>query len=91
MAVSPQDAAAALKKEKCYGIAKAGKNDCAAEDGSHYCASYSKHDGYGKDWILLPEGTCKRIVGGSLIPTDAAGTFVKNESTSESTEKSAKE
>ena len=29
-------------KEKCYGIAKAGKNDCAAANGSHSCAGQAK-------------------------------------------------
>jgi uncharacterized membrane protein len=49
--------------EKCYGVAKAGKNDCAGA--SHACAGQSKADG-GKEWISLPKGTCERLVGGSL-------------------------
>lgn len=56
------------KKEKCYGIVKAGKNDCSAADGSHSCAGYAKIDASGKDWVLLPEGTCERIIGGSTKP-----------------------
>ncbi len=56
------------EKEKCYGIVKAGKNDCAAADGSHSCAGYAKKDSDGKEWVLLPKGTCERIVGGSLKP-----------------------
>ncbi len=58
----------AVKKEKCYGIVKSGKNDCAAADGSHSCAGLAKNDGDGKEWVLLPAGTCSRIVGASLTP-----------------------
>lgn len=51
--------------EKCYGIAKAGKNDCAGA--SHACAGQSKEGmSLGKEWIKLPKGTCERIEGGSL-------------------------
>jgi uncharacterized membrane protein len=56
------------KKEKCFGLAKAGKNDCAAVSGAHACAGYSKFDASPAEWILLPAGTCNRIVGGSLTP-----------------------
>jgi uncharacterized membrane protein len=52
--------------EKCYGIAKAGKNDCASS--SHSCAGQSKKDADGKEWVKLPMGTCDRIVGGSTSP-----------------------
>ena len=52
--------------EKCYGIAKAGKNDCAAN--GHSCAGQSKADSNGKEWVKLPAGTCERIVGGSTSP-----------------------
>ncbi len=56
------------EKEKCYGIAKAGKNDCAAADGSHSCAGYAKKDADGREWVLFPKGTCDRIVGASDRP-----------------------
>ena len=49
--------------EKCYGIAKPGKNDCAGP--AHACAGQSKATS-GKEWVKLPKGTCERIVGGSL-------------------------
>jgi uncharacterized membrane protein len=53
--------------EKCYGVAKAGKNDCAGA--GHSCAGQSKGaDGSGKEWIEVPKGTCDRLVGGSLTP-----------------------
>ena len=50
--------------EKCYGVSKAGKNDCAGP--AHSCQGLSKKDGDGKEWVKLPKGTCERIVGGSL-------------------------
>ena len=51
-------------KEKCFGIAKAGKNDCAAS--AHSCAGQSKQDASAKEWLYVPKGTCERIAGGSL-------------------------
>lgn len=49
--------------EKCYGVAKAGKNDCAAN--GHACAGQSKSASNAKEWVKLPKGTCDRLVGGS--------------------------
>lgn len=51
--------------EKCYGVAKAGKNDCAAN--GHSCAGQSK-SADPKEWVSLPKGTCDRLVGGNLTP-----------------------
>jgi uncharacterized membrane protein len=53
------------KAEKCYGIAKAGKNDCAST-GANSCGGSSKVSGDKKAWIYVPAGYCERIVGGSL-------------------------
>ena len=53
-----------FKAEKCYGIAKAGKNDCASA-GNNSCGGTSKRDGDKKAWVFVPEGYCDRIVGGS--------------------------
>jgi uncharacterized membrane protein len=50
--------------EKCYGVAKAGKNDCAGA--AHACAGQSKTNAGAKEFIKLPKGTCERVVGGSL-------------------------
>ncbi len=58
--------APAFKSEKCYGVAKAGKNDCQTSNSS--CAGTSRRDNQGDAWIYLPAGTCERIVGGSLEP-----------------------
>lgn len=51
--------------EKCYGIAKAGANDCAST-GNHSCAGTSKLDADPASWVYVPEGYCERIVGGTL-------------------------
>jgi uncharacterized membrane protein len=52
------------KTEKCYGVAKAAKNDCAGA--AHACAGQSKADASPKEFITVPKGTCERLVGGSL-------------------------
>ena len=52
------------KAEKCYGITKAGKNDCAST-GNNSCGGTSKVNADPKAWIYVPEGYCERIVGGS--------------------------
>ncbi len=46
--------------EKCYGVALAGKNDCAAGAGTT-CAGTSKVDYQGNSWKLVPAGTCTSI------------------------------
>ena len=51
------DAAPAADKEKCYGVALKGKNDCAAGPGTT-CAGTSKVDYQGNAWKLVPVGTC---------------------------------
>lgn len=53
-----------FKFEKCYGVAKAGQNDCQTATTS--CAGTSKTDMQGDAWIYLPEGTCLKVAGGSL-------------------------
>jgi uncharacterized membrane protein len=55
------------KAEKCYGIAKAGKNDCAST-GNNSCGGTSKLNADPKAWVYVPEGYCDRIVGGSKTP-----------------------
>lgn len=49
--------------EKCYGVTKAGKNDCQTANSA--CAGTSKHDAQKDAWIFLPKGTCDKIVGAS--------------------------
>lgn len=52
--------AKAKPMEKCYGISKAGKNDCAAGPGTS-CAGTSTRDYQGNAWKLVPKGTCLSI------------------------------
>lgn len=47
-------------KEKCYGVAKAGKNDCAAGPGTS-CAGTSTSDYQGNAWKLVDAGSCETI------------------------------
>lgn len=54
-----------MDAEKCYGVAEAGKNDCAAGPGTT-CAGTSTLDGQTNAWILVPTGTCEKLVNGSL-------------------------
>jgi len=65
-AATPACAADKTDQEKCYGVAKAGKNDCAA--GTHSCAGQAKTSGDGHDFVAVPKGTCERLNGGSLTP-----------------------
>ncbi len=65
VALAPVASAADSKLEKCYGVAKAQQNDCAAGPGTS-CAGSSTSDGQKNAWMYLPEGSCEKIVGGSL-------------------------
>jgi uncharacterized membrane protein len=49
--------------EKCYGVARAGKNDCAA--GDHSCAGHSTKDFDKASFVSLPAGACAKLAGGS--------------------------
>jgi uncharacterized membrane protein len=50
-------------KEKCYGIAKAGQNDCANLSGSHSCAGQSKVSDDANEWKYVKKGECKTMKG----------------------------
>ena len=56
----------AADSEKCYGVAAAGKNDCATATSS--CAGTSKVDSQGDAFIAVPAGLCAKLAGGSLEP-----------------------
>ena len=57
---------AAQEKEKCYGIAKMGQNDCANLAGTHDCAGKSKVDMASGEWKYVAKGTCKDMKGMSM-------------------------
>ena len=61
-----QAAAQDKGKEKCYGIAKAGQNDCANLSGSHSCAGQAKVDNDKGEWKYVAAGTCKSMNGMSM-------------------------
>jgi uncharacterized membrane protein len=54
----------AAETEKCYGIAQAGKNDCAGP--GHSCAGQSHVSQAATDFVSVPVGTCEKLVGGTL-------------------------
>ncbi|RAI40255.1 DUF2282 domain-containing protein [Rhodoplanes roseus] len=64
-------AAQGADKEKCYGVALKGQNDCAAGPGTT-CAGTSKVDYQGNAWKLVAKGTCTTMTTpkgmGSLMP-----------------------
>ncbi len=56
--------------EKCYGVVKAGKNDCSTKAGKHGCAGMAKTDADPNEWVKLPSGLCEKLVGGSLAESN---------------------
>jgi uncharacterized membrane protein len=60
-------AQAAEPVEKCFGVAKAGKNDCQTATSS--CAGTSKRDAQKDAWLSVPKGVCEKIIGGTLTST----------------------
>jgi uncharacterized membrane protein len=52
--------------EKCYGVVKAGQNDC--QTSTHSCAGTATADNQGDSWIYVPAGICAKLTGGSMEP-----------------------
>lgn len=50
--------------EKCAGIVKAGQNDCGTS--KHACQGQATADGDSDEWVYVPEGTCAKLVGGTV-------------------------
>ncbi|QZD94472.1 DUF2282 domain-containing protein [Qipengyuania gelatinilytica] len=71
LAATPAAAQGKPAMEKCYGVAKAGENDCAAGPGTS-CSGTSTRDYQGNAWKLVKKGTCENIETpkgkGSLTP-----------------------
>ena len=65
--------AQAASKEKCYGVAMAGQNDCANLSGTHSCAGQSSLDNDFGEWKLVAKGTCEDL--GGLLKADAKKKF----------------
>ena len=70
LAATPLASAASAKadQEKCYGIAKAGQNDCATANGAHSCAGQSKVDNGPHEWKYVAKGTCEKAGGKMAAP-----------------------
>ena len=58
--------AAGAEKEKCFGMAKANKNDCAAK--GHSCAGQAKKDNDPAEWKYVAKGTCVQMGGKTEAP-----------------------
>jgi uncharacterized membrane protein len=58
-------------KEKCFGIAKAGQNDCASVMGTHSCAGQAKTDHSPTEWKYVAKGTCAKAGGSTAMPMGA--------------------
>lgn len=54
--------------QKCYGIAKAGENNCATASGSHSCAGQANRDNDPAEWVYVPAGTCMKLGGKDAPP-----------------------
>jgi uncharacterized membrane protein len=61
--------------EKCFGVAKAGANDCASNKTSHSCAGQASKNSDPNDFVVVPKGTCNKIANGSL--SDGSETMMK--------------
>ncbi|MGF6920668.1 putative membrane protein [Paraburkholderia sp. 40] len=54
-------------RERCFGIVRAGKNDCGTA--KHACAGRAPRDSAGDEWLMLPAGTCAKIADGASRST----------------------
>jgi uncharacterized membrane protein len=63
LATASINAAHADDTVQCYGIAKAGQNDCASKTGVHGCAGQAKVDNDKGDFKSVPKGTCEKMGG----------------------------
>ena len=66
--VSGNAVAAEVKMEKCFGIAKAGKNDCGSKKADFSCAGQATKNGDPHAFVSVPKGTCEKIVNGLTEP-----------------------
>lgn len=73
LAASVSIPAEAGGKEKCYGIAVAGQNDCGNLAGTHSCAGQSTTDNDSGEWKLVAKGTCISL--GGMLKKDAERRF----------------
>ncbi len=72
LSIASVSTASAAAKEKCYGVALAGKNDCKAGAGTT-CAGSSKVDYQGNAFKMVDAGTCKTM----SLPGDRKGSLTE--------------
>ncbi len=75
-----------VAKERCFGVTKAGENDCHGFDDAHECAGMAKTDNHGQDWKTVDAGTCVKMGGqlaafGEHRPKEPVPTVAPAEST----------
>ena len=74
------NASAAEKKmamEQCFGIAKAGMNDCSTKKSAHSCAGQATKNNDPNDFVAVPKGTCDKIAGGTMGMPESGGMMKK--------------
>ena len=76
--------AAAQGKEKCYGIAQAGQNDCASFSGLHSCAGQARASNDIADWKYVAKGTCAGMKGLSAADAKARIEMMKKDANKKS-------
>ncbi len=72
------NAADKMDKEKCFGIAKAGMNDCSSNKSAHACAGQATKNNDPMDFVAVPKGTCEKIAGG-MLEGSMGGAMMKKE------------
>jgi uncharacterized membrane protein len=55
-----------MDMEKCFGVAKAGKNDCSSNKSVHSCAGQGIKNNDPQDFVAVPKGTCEKLANGTL-------------------------
>ncbi|HKT92141.1 MAG TPA: DUF2282 domain-containing protein [Paraburkholderia sp.] len=63
LATAGAGVAEAADTVNCYGVAKAGQNDCSSKTGVHDCAGQAKVDHDKGDFKTMPKGTCEKLGG----------------------------
>lgn len=56
-----------MEMEKCYGVAKAGMNDCGGKKSGHSCAGQGTKNSDVNDFVALPKGTCNKVTNGTVV------------------------
>ena len=63
--------------EKCFGIAKAGMNDCSSNKAAHSCAGQAAKNNDAMDFVAVPKGTCAKIAGGTMMDSGMGDGMMK--------------